>query len=325
MVLIGLFLFVACLNLVFTLLDIARPSITDSLYVTQFSVAALLALLVWYHHRSRNTDLVALLTVLLFSGFTIYGVWSLGTNSGSLFITMLLPPIAFFLLGGLRGFAVTALVELLSFAAYRLSTTPAFDPPWSSRFLVANFAVISLSSILVIAYYERSRKAAHDAIERLAVTDRLTGLNNRVRLDQALAAETRRAERSGAPFSLMILDIDHFKWVNDEFGHSIGDEVLKSFAAILRGCSRSIDLVGRWGGEEFLLLCPNTDQSGVVELAERIRRKVEETPFGVAGHRTVSIGVAEFRKGDDERSLLNRADGALYRAKGQGRNQVACG
>ena len=162
-------------------------------------------------------------------------------------------------------------------------------------------------------------------MELLSVTDRLTGLGNRNKLDERLAGELARSRRHGTAFALMMLDIDHFKAVNDTYGHQAGDEVLAGIAALLRQHSRASDVVGRWGGEEFLLLCPETDESGAMFLAEQLRACIEAARFPAVGQVTASFGVAVWRPADNGETLLRRADEALYRAKAKGRNRVEAG
>ncbi len=122
----------------------------------------------------------------------------------------------------------------------------------------------------------------------------------------------------------MILDLDHFKEINDSYGHPVGDMVLKEIAGILKNNVRGCDTAGRWGGEEFLIVLPQTDLYNAMAAAEKIRSVMEETEFSVAGHVTCSFGVASVRKDDDQDKLLSRADKALYEAKNSGRNRV-CG
>jgi len=157
---------------------------------------------------------------------------------------------------------------------------------------------------------------------RLSLTDRLTGLFNRRKLDEALVIEHERANRSNQPFALIIADVDKFKEVNDIHGHQVGDQVLVELAEILRRGIRKIDTVGRWGGEEFMILCPNTDLGGARELAEKIRLAVEAHVFPVVCHKTSSFGVAEYQIGEETELMIKRADEGLYRAKNSGRNQV---
>jgi diguanylate cyclase (GGDEF)-like protein len=158
------------------------------------------------------------------------------------------------------------------------------------------------------------------------VTDGLTGLANRRSFDDELALEWRRAERVGDSLALLLLDLDDFKSVNDEFGHQAGDVVLRRVAAILDSGARQVDLAARYGGEEFALLAPETDTLGAKKLAERLRADLEaatiELPTGGKLSVTASIGVAV--KGDLERAeqLVAAADEALYEAKRNGKNRV---
>ncbi len=160
------------------------------------------------------------------------------------------------------------------------------------------------------------------ALEILSVTDRLTGLANRRKLESSLQAELLRARRYDKEFSVIMLDIDRFKIINDTFGHQTGDAVLAQLAAILRDNARETDIVGRWGGEEFLIICPETSLLVVTALAERYRQEMERTDFGPVGQVTSSFGVTAIQEGDNMQTLVRRADEALYRAKESGRNRV---
>ncbi len=163
---------------------------------------------------------------------------------------------------------------------------------------------------------------AKEELEVLAITDRLTGLHNRLKLDESFISELNRSIRYGHPLSVVILDLDHFKSVNDTYGHQIGDEVLMAVAKILKGSSRAVDVPGRWGGEEFLVICPETDLLGAKALAEKIRQSIEAYSFPQVGRKTASFGVAQFTEGDSIDTLTHRADEALYQAKITGRNRV---
>lgn len=172
--------------------------------------------------------------------------------------------------------------------------------------------------------------AKNEILEKLALTDPLTGLANRRAFQEALEAEVARSGRHGRPASLLFLDLDRFKTVNDEHGHAAGDEVLSGFSAVLRrGCRRG-DLAARIGGEEFAVLLPMTGRVPATLVAERIRRATEAYPLGltVSVPVTVSVGVAsteELPEAPEAAGLLRRADAALYRAKADGRNRVAAG
>ena len=163
-------------------------------------------------------------------------------------------------------------------------------------------------------------------IVAISLTDPLTGVGNRRRLEQALALEVRRVERTGGKLCAAMGDLDHFKRVNDDYGHEAGDKVLAAFGDLLRRNTRSIDILTRFGGEEFVVLMPHTDLEQAVAVADRVRAAlagchIEPLPDPV----TASFGVAELAAGEQGDALLGRADGALYEAKRSGRNRVVAG
>jgi len=159
-------------------------------------------------------------------------------------------------------------------------------------------------------------------IEELSITDRLTGLYNRLKLDEVLSLHVSLALRHQNVFSTIILDIDKFKSVNDTYGHQVGDTLLQEIAKVLKNNVRLEDIIGRWGGEEFLIVLPNTTHDGAMLLAEKLRKAIEQTAFSTVGTRTSSFGVASYVQGDDTKTIVGRADEALYRAKESGRNKV---
>jgi len=159
-------------------------------------------------------------------------------------------------------------------------------------------------------------------LERLSVTDRLTGLGNRRKLDAAFVQEFDRSLRYRQPLSLVITDVDKFKMVNDQFGHQAGDLVLVTIADILRRTVRRTDVLGRWGGEEFMVICPNTNTLGAAALAEHLREAISRQDITLVGRKTCSFGVAEWDGKESLDTWAARADAALYRAKENGRNRV---
>lgn len=162
-------------------------------------------------------------------------------------------------------------------------------------------------------------------LERLAVTDQLTGLYNRLRLDHTLEEEHSRNMRYGTNFCVLLLDVDNFKSVNDTYGHGTGDDVLIGIARTLQDGVREVDVVGRWGGEEFLIICRETALDGAMILAEKLRLAINARPFDKVGKLSASFGVAMFRSGEVLTETIDRADAALYRAKQGGRNRVESG
>jgi diguanylate cyclase (GGDEF)-like protein len=159
-------------------------------------------------------------------------------------------------------------------------------------------------------------------LERIATTDGLTGLNNRLKIEKLINEEVDRAIRYKRRFSLVLLDLDHFKNVNDQFGHHVGDAVLKEFSTVLLSAVRKVDDVARWGGEEFVILLPETSVDEAHNVSEHVRSKVENHLFAIIKNLTVSIGISEYISGDNLQSIIHRADKALYEAKANGRNQI---
>jgi diguanylate cyclase (GGDEF)-like protein len=153
-------------------------------------------------------------------------------------------------------------------------------------------------------------------------TDHLTGIQNRRSAQRAIETERLRAQRYGGTFCVMMLDVDHFKEVNDQYGHNVGDEVLKQFTATIQPLLRAPDMFARWGGEEFLVLLPETHLKNAILAAERFRRAVEATVFPHGSTLTMSVGVALNEPEQSYEWLIAQADGALYRAKAAGRNRV---
>jgi diguanylate cyclase len=160
------------------------------------------------------------------------------------------------------------------------------------------------------------------SMRRLANTDALTGLANRRQAEEQLLRELRRAERYGRRFSVLMMDLDRFKELNDRFGHLAGDDVLVDLARRIQRMVRGSDTIARWGGEEFLLLAPETALADARRLAEMIRLHVDTHTLADRYRATISLGVASYRPGDSVQSVIARADAALYEAKRSGRNQV---
>jgi len=173
------------------------------------------------------------------------------------------------------------------------------------------------------------RKKATEELKRLnallvcqAATDPLTGIPNRTKFDESLSNEILRSKRFNLPLSVIIFDIDHFKNINDTYGHNTGDSALQYLTGLVAQVMRRHDLFARWGGEEFVIMVTNTGHHGAGLYAERLRLMIEKYDIPGVGHLTCSFGVAEFAHDDTDDVLINRADQALYRAKAGGRNRV---
>ena len=162
-------------------------------------------------------------------------------------------------------------------------------------------------------------------LEKLATTDNLTGALNRTKLREIIEREIDMVKRYDQPLSMIMFDIDHFKRINDQYGHAAGDYVLKTIADIVRENTRKIDYFVRWGGEEFMVLSSETNLDKAYALAERIRKVIERHEFENVGEITVSFGVTEYKDTDTENSFIKRADDAMYKAKKTSRNRVEIG
>ncbi len=165
-------------------------------------------------------------------------------------------------------------------------------------------------------------EALNQKLQTLAKTDTLTQLYNRAKIDETLAIQLKDFHRNGRIFSVIMVDIDFFKQVNDEYGHLVGDTVLKTIANLLKKNIRETDVVGRWGGEEFLIICEATNKEGAFTLAENIRKIIEHYEFEAVGHKTASFGVAQIEKEFRVEDLIKAVDDALYEAKTSGRNKT---
>ncbi|MGZ9130651.1 MAG: diguanylate cyclase, partial [Candidatus Binatia bacterium] len=176
-------------------------------------------------------------------------------------------------------------------------------------------------------YSEQLRDNVQKSVE-MAITDALTGLFNRRYMENHLTTLVDQAAARGKPIAVMVLDIDYFKSINDTYGHDAGDDVLRDFSLRIRKCIRNIDLACRYGGEEFVLVMPETDKAVATMVAERLRRSIAAEPFSIANGTkslevTISIGIAAAAGANDSAAaILKRADQALYRAKRDGRNRV---
>lgn len=229
----------------------------------------------------------------------------------------------------LGGFIMLFIVGYLGF--YLLKRGSHYDKHEMVVPVVFFFGAIFVLLVCILAYHTTKELKRVVELEQETITDPLLGIFNRRFLDRRLQEELLRAQRHGLPLSLMLLDIDFFKKVNDTWGHQNGDIVLKHLAKLLVDTLRQTDLVARFGGEEFVLLLPHTHQGDARMLAERLRRTVEQTPVLITtsddGYQelrvTISIGLSCMQQENDNCcDMLERADKALYQAKQTGRNRV---
>ena len=221
----------------------------------------------------------------------------------------------------MTGFALRSLVAVPMIAGGQVVGVLSASSPTPLTFTGHHRDLAQLLANCTVPAIETAR------LGRLAVTDDLTRAFNVRYLGSRMTEEVGRARRYGEGFSVLMLDLDHFKRVNDTYGHPAGDEVLRAFTDRVRGEVREPDVLIRRGGEEFVLLMPSTKTEEAAKVADRIRAAVAATPIATPSHGsiplTVSIGVATWRAGEDPKTVEARADAALYRAKDEGRDRVA--
>lgn len=245
-------------------------------------------------------------------------LWVAAGGAYSLIWITVVPPFTHFLLGRRNG----TIISLIAFSYVIFIMLFRIDWDATQQFTLGAFLNITevlIAHLLLFLYYERSRRDAYQALAKISETDKLTGLYNRQKLDDLLSEHIAFARKSDTPLVAVLADIDFFKSINDGFGHLRGDQVLQSVANQLALHLRQQDHVGRWGGEEFLLVLPGVDIAGALAITERIRLQVEHSK--PLGHRlTMSFGLAAWQPSDTPTELVTRADNALYLAKKSGRN-----
>jgi diguanylate cyclase len=274
-------------------------------------------------------------------GMTIQlGAIYLAPEVGFYFIFILFIVLSFgALLMNARETATVWTYSTIGLTALLLMTDKAVAMPmatWTERALVLVCAVTALGrcastglygSTMRETLYKRGNelKAAHARIEELAQVDELTGLLNRRYIMKTLNEEMARAQRFGGACSVAIIDLDFFKRINDQYGHPIGDEVLRTFAITLFANLRAVDKLGRYGGEEFLMILPDTAKDQALRTLDRLRSIASEVDWAAIStvmNVTMSAGISEVRQDDSAADILARADAALYNAKDAGRNRV---
>ena len=252
------------------------------------------------------------------------------SNTGPLWFYVF-PPIGFYVMGLRYGLMLSTGALIAVFFIFYFPELPFVTTEYNSDFKIRFLSTFSF--VAACAYIlDDSRRTARDELiamaslyEQAARTDELTKLSNRRDMKECMEKELYRHQRSNSYFSIILMDIDYFKRVNDTYGHDAGDEVLKDFASLLKHLSRKVDVVSRWGGEEFLMLLPDTSLVQALAMAERLRTKVEGYPFNYRFKSipvTMSAGVCSVSQHEDIDSVLKQADVNLYEAKQKGRNRI---
>lgn len=285
------------------------------------------ALLV-YFHRTNHVRRASTLAVGLYSLLLIAYVLISGPQDYAFAWILVFPPISYFLLGRRLGRLSTIFSFLIIFLGI-LWIQSNNDASLFNFTSLVNLIFSATCITILISFSELSRSKAYDFIRlknedllRLSHTDALTGISNRLKLDEVMIKELARIKRGTPHFSVIMGDLDLFKRFNDNYGHLAGDQILVEIASAIVPICRLTDTVGRWGGEEFLIICPETPLEGAMILAEKVRKAVESLPMHRYGTVTISCGVTSSKSGDDINTIIHRADKALYLAKSDGRNQI---
>jgi diguanylate cyclase (GGDEF)-like protein len=295
-----------------------------------FGVFVVGNMLVFAHTGNRAAQKGGLISIvgLLFGYLMITGGES---NTGPLWFYVF-PPLLFYLTDLKTGTAVLLFCVLVAMVVFQFPGLPFVTAEYSTDFKIRFFATLTFVSIFCFvleASRLNARKELMDlarAHEHAAQTDELTGLSNRRDMQYRLNQEFSRYQRSGHHFSIALIDLDLFKRVNDDYGHDAGDQVLKDFSELTRSVIRQTDIAARWGGEEFLILLPDTSLLQALTLAERLRLEVDRHPFSFGDTPipvTISAGICSIAKAGSVNELLKQADLHLYSAKKSGRNRIA--
>ncbi|TGN38762.1 GGDEF domain-containing protein [Marinobacter confluentis] len=279
-------------------------------------------------NRARQKGGLISIVGLLFGYLIITGGES---NTGPLWFYVF-PPLLFYLTDLKTGTAVLLFCVLIAVVVFQFPQLPFVTAEYSTDFKIRFFATLAFESIFCFVL-EASRLNARKELMDMALahkfaasTDELTGLSNRRDMHHRLNEELSRYQRSGHHFSVALIDLDLFKQINDRHGHDAGDQVLRDFAALMQSVIRQTDVAARWGGEEFLILLPDTSLLQALTLAERLRQRVSRHEFSFAGQAmpvTISAGVCSIAKTGSINELLKQADLHLYSAKESGRDRIA--
>jgi diguanylate cyclase len=281
---------------------------------TVIVVSTVLAVL--YAWRTGDTVKPGLYLATIFSGGATLIAINLGVNG--LFWIYPLILFNFFMVSSGKALLATVLV-LTSLVSYgQLNPGSVFE----SHYQMVSFLVTSMMASILSFVFAYRTTSQRDRLQQLAIHDPLTGARNRRAMNEELKIAASISRRHGNSYGVLVMDLDHFKRVNDTYGHQAGDQVLVDFVELIKSSSRKEDRLFRFGGEEFLLLLPNTERAGLLAAAQHLQQQAAQHLRGPGGAVTMSVGGATLRRGEHWESLLLRADERLYRAKNTGRDCI---
>lgn len=293
-------------------------------------ISVTMYLIAYYAYGKRMNSLATTLVWTEVVAHAALGTVLIGWDSGfHYFLLMFIPALAVTMRGALAFVSLFILWALYA-GLYLFSYWQEPLQPISANALLGvyyfNLSVVFAMFSYLGFFYVKSISSAHRKLNRLASVDELTQLYNRRQAKALAETELSRADRNNLPLCAMLLDLDHFKLINDVYGHDKGDQVLQYVAKIMHRELRQHDIIGRWGGEEFMILLPETDLAHAEYIGERLRNAIGSHAWGTdLGHEiqvTASIGISQHKKNETFNRLLKRADTALYISKSEGRNRV---
>ncbi|UZE95673.1 GGDEF domain-containing protein [Alkalimarinus alittae] len=299
-------------------------------YMLYFFGAITIANLANYHY-SQNKLFYHRAFISMVGVLFLYLTASGGeSNTGPLWFYVF-PPLGFYIFGIRTGLILSVIAVILVMIIFSFPQLPFVTTEYATDFKIRFIATFSFVTAFAYILDDARRSAKSELIEMATLyeyaarTDELTSLSNRRDMKECLDKEFYRHQRSNSYFSIILIDIDYFKRVNDTYGHDAGDAILQEFSLLLMGLSRQIDVVSRWGGEEFLMLLPDTSLLQALTLAERLRVAVAEHTFKYKSEVipvTMSAGVCAVSQHESINQLLKQADINLYEAKSKGRNRI---
>lgn len=283
---------------------------------------AIVWFLIYFNRYMRACEIISLGVFGLYHLFRVYSLTG-QLEEGVINVYVLWSPIYFVYI-----FMVLERKKALGYSLFIFLITVImgishFDNPRANDTLI-QFYISTVLYTLILFYFQRivSAYIESDMLRKNAYFDSLTDIGNRRSVDTWLENEIKRCQECNSVFSIIYFDIDHFKKINDEYGHDIGDHVLKEFSSLVKDYIRSNDFFGRWGGEEFIIISTNQSLTEATQFAEGLRKVIENHPFRYVDHVTASFGISCFQPNDAPKTIIKRADQALYSVKNSGRNMV---
>ncbi len=321
-VLKALLILTAISGLLFFTLNVQRQNYP--LAFAELGMACYSVFILWAIGNTKHLERWILAFILPFCITMMFALISPRATTTVFAWVLLIPIVSHLLMGRRRGLVISSIfmasAAIIFFFKYHNA------PEMMQPLPIANMGLMSLTILAFSHIYEITREQSESRLLKMAQTDALTGLANRARLSDVFEQERKRSLRNGTPLSMLVLDLDHFKQVNDQYGHEAGDLALRHVASTLRASLRATDLATRVGGEEFAILLTNTTADQAHRVADKIRQAIETNPVPYQDQSiglTISGGVAQFGPdGADLRSLIGRADQYLYHAKDSGRNRI---